>query len=163
MKVIDLIFFRHGIADDSSPDHARALTEEGIRKTRAAAEGLKTMAMPIEKIFTSPWLRASQTAAIVSEILNLPDPLVMQELAGDRSAGDIVKAIQQNPGRCLLLVGHQPVLGDTIARLIGADGKCEIDLRKSGACAIQVDAFPPRKPAVLKWLLSAKQLRAAGK
>jgi phosphohistidine phosphatase len=163
MKGFDLVFFRHGIADSTTPDHARALTEDGIRKTRASAEGLKAMEIPFEKILTSPWARSAQTAAILSEVLMLPAPVEIQELAGDRSVGELLSAIQKNPSHCLLLVGHQPLLTDIVAQLIGAEGKCDIDFRKSGACAVQVDGFPPRKPAVLKWLLTAKQLRAAGK
>jgi phosphohistidine phosphatase len=162
MNGFELIFFRHGIAEDIVPDRERPLTEDGIRKTRAAAEGLKKMAIPFDRIFTSPWIRAAQTAAILSEVLMVAEPEEMQELAGDRTTSDLLKAIKQSQGRSFLLVGHQPLLGDAVANLLGA-GNCEIDLRKSGACAIQVDGIPPKKPAVLKWLLTSKQLRAAAK
>jgi phosphohistidine phosphatase SixA len=43
MKRFEVVFFRHGIADASTPDRDRALTEEGVRKTWASAEGLKKM------------------------------------------------------------------------------------------------------------------------
>jgi phosphohistidine phosphatase len=159
MKSFDLVFFRHGIADNSTPDHERPLTEDGIRKTRASAEGLKKMGITFEAIFTSPWLRATQTAAIISEVLMLAAPEELPELAGDRTVSGLLEAIKLRQERSMLLVGHQPLLGDAVAQLLCAGGKCEIDIRKSGACAIQVDAIPPKKPAVLKWLLTAKQLR----
>jgi len=160
MKAFDLVFFRHGTAADTAPDCDRALTEEGIRKTRASAEGLKKLELPLGKILTSPWLRASQTAAILAEVLMVHAPEELQELAGDGTVHALLDAIGRRHGHGILLVGHQPLLGDTVAELLGAAGKCEVDLRKSGACAIQVDALPPRKPAVLKWLMTAKQLRA---
>ncbi len=64
MKGIEICFFRHGIAVDRedpsvTSDAARPLTDEGIRKTRLAAEGLKRMDFGFDKILTSPWLRAA--------------------------------------------------------------------------------------------------------
>jgi phosphohistidine phosphatase len=163
MKGFELVFFRHGIAADTVPDSSRPLTEEGIRKTYGSAEGLKKMAIPFDRVFTSPWLRASQTAAILSEVLMTPAPEEMPELAGDHTATELLEALQSCQGHSFLLVGHQPLLGDSIATLLGAPGRCEIDLRKSGACSVHLEALPPRKPAVLNWLLTSKQLRAVGK
>ena len=163
MKGFELVFFRHGIAADTIPDSSRPLTEEGIRKTYASAEGLKKMAIPFDRVFTSPWLRATQTAAIVSEVLMIPAPEEMPELAGDHSAMELLQALQNCQGHSFLLVGHQPLLGDAVATLLGAAGRCEIDLKKSGACSVQLDGLPPRKPAVLNWLMTSKQLRAVGK
>lgn len=158
----DLVFFRHGIAADpgSAPDCDRPLTEEGIRKTRAAAEGLKNMEIAFDSILTSPWLRATQTAAILSDVLVAGTPAELPELAGDCTAGELVAALARHSGRTLLLVGHQPLLSDVVAHLLGAGAKCEIDFKKSGACAIHVDALPPRGPATLHWFLTSKQLRA---
>jgi len=163
MKGFELVFFRHGIAADTVPDSSRPLTEDGIRKTYASAEGLKKMAIQFDKVFTSPWLRASQTAAILSEVLTTPSPEEMPELAGDHTAIELFEALQNRQGRSFLLVGHQPLLGEAVATLLGAAGRCEIDLKKSGACSIQLDGLPPKKPAVLNWLLTSKQLRAVGK
>lgn len=163
MKGIEVVFFRHGIAEDTLPDSSRPLTEDGMRKTRASAQGLKKMEIPFDRIFTSPWLRAAQTAAILSEVLEAAAPEEMPELAGDHTATELLEALKNCPGRSFLLVGHQPLLGQAVATLLGAAGRCEIDLRKSGACSVQVDALPPRKPAILNWLLTSKQLRAAGK
>jgi len=163
MNGLELVFFRHGIAADTLPDRSRPLTEEGIRKTYGSAEGLKKMEIPFDRIFTSPWLRASQTAAILSEVLMLAEPEEMPELAGDHTAGEFLEALGKCEGGTFLFVGHQPLLADAASMLLGADGRCEIDLKKSGACCIHVDTLPPRKPAVLRWLMTSKQLRAAGK
>ena len=101
----------------------------------------------------------------VTVITQLPGnaPEEMAELAGDHTAVELFEALQNCQGRSFLLVGHQPLLGDAVATLLGAAGRCEIDLRKSGACSIQMDGLPPKKPAVLNWLLTSKQLRAVGK
>ena len=162
MKLLELCFFRHGIAierDDPSvtSDADRPLTDEGTRKTRVAAEGLKRLDEGFDKILTSPWLRAKQTAAILSEVLLLPAPQEFAELSGDRTPAELIDALAHHHGRRTLLVGHEPLLSATVIQLLGGDWS--LDLRKSGACAIAVDALPPRKQATLLWHLTAKQLR----
>jgi len=159
MKRFEVVFFRHGIADASIPDHDRALTEEGVRKTWASAEGLKKMGADFDRILTSPWTRAVQTATILSEVLAMAAPDVLPELAGDHTAQDLIMALRAHQGKNLILVGHQPLLGETIAELLGSDGRCEVDLKKSGACSLEIDGFPSRMPAVLNWLATAKLLR----
>ena len=159
MKRFEVVFFRHGIADASTPDRDRALTEEGVRKTWASAEGLKKMGVAFDRILTSPWTRAVQTATILSEVLAMAAPEVLPELAGDHTAQELLVALRSHQGKNLILVGHQPLLGEAVAELLGSDGRCEVDLRKSGACSLEIDGFPSRKPAVLNWLATPKLLR----
>lgn len=162
MKGFEICFFRHGIALDRedpgvTSDAERPLTEEGIRKTRTAAEGLKRMDAGFEKILTSPWLRASQTASILSEVLKLPAPDEMAELEGDRTPEDLVGALPSRLARRTLLVGHEPLLSATVIHILGGDWA--LDLKKSGACALYVDSLPLRRPATLMWHLTSRQLR----
>lgn len=166
MKSIEICFFRHGIALDRedptvTSDAERPLTEAGIRKTRSAAEGLQRMDMRFDRILTSPWLRATQTAAILSDVLLLPPAQEFPELAGDRTPTDLVDALARDHGKRNLLVGHEPLLSATAVHILGGDWA--LDLKKSGACAIYVDALPPRKPATLLWHLTSRQLRWMGK
>src|SRR5215510_4435324 len=136
MKGFEICFFRHGIALDRedpgvTSDAERPPTEEGIRKTRAAAEGLKRMDAGFEKILTSPWLRAAQTASILSEVLLLPTPEELAELSGDRTPVELQEALAQHAGKRTLLVGHEPLLSTTVVHLLG--GEWALDLKKSGA------------------------------
>jgi phosphohistidine phosphatase len=166
MKTIQLCFFRHGIAierDDPSvtSDAERPLTDDGERKTRTAAEGLARLGAGYDKILTSPWLRARQTAAILAEVLGLPAPQVLPQLAGDRAPTELVEALSGSRGKLMLLVGHEPLLSATVVHLLGGDWS--LDLKKAGACSIEVDALPPRKSATLLWHLTSRQLRLMAK
>ncbi len=162
MKTLELCFFRHGIAIDRgdpsvTSDPERPLTEDGIRKTRAAAEGLKRLDGGYDRILTSPWLRAKQTAAILADVLALPAPEELPELAGDGTPEELLDALGRRHGRRTLLVGHEPLLSATVIRVLG--GEWSLDLKKAGACAIAVDALPHRKSATLLWHLTSRQLR----
>jgi phosphohistidine phosphatase len=169
MKSMELCFFRHGIAvDPSHPDVAadtsgqsRYLTDKGKRKTRAAARGLKRVDGEFDKILTSPWLRAVQTAEILADVLDLDEPEVIPELAGDRDPAELIQALSQHDSERLLLVGHEPLLSSTIATLLKSGAP--IDLRKAGACLVEMDSTASDKIATLRWLMTAKQLRWIGK
>jgi len=162
VKTLELCFFCHGIAverDDPgvTTDAERPLTLDGARKTRIAAEGLNRLDVGFDRILTSPWLRAKQTAAILAEVLGQENPEELPELAGDRTPSELLGALADHHGRRTLLVGHEPLLSSAVIQLLG--GEWHLDLKKSGACAIEVDALPPRKPAILLWHLTARQLR----
>jgi len=161
MKTTLLCFFRHGIAMDRGAagyaDKDRPLTQEGKNKTRSAARGLMRMELSFNVVLTSPWLRAKQTAAIVADVLGLPEAGELAALAGDNTALALIDALEPYRGQHVLLVGHEPLLGETVVALLG--GKWILDLRKSGACAVEVSALPPSRPATLLWHLTSRQLR----
>src|SRR6185503_18168837 len=143
-------------ADKDDPayptDADRPLTKEGAKKTRAAAEGLKRLGLEFDGILTSPWLRASQTAQIAAKVLRMEDRLEnLPELEGDRSVDDLLKALGNASGSKLLLVGHQPQMGETISRLVCADGHADVDLKKSGAAAVEVDNVAAPTTGRLLW------------
>jgi phosphohistidine phosphatase len=167
MKGIELYFFRHGIAVDRgdpavSSDRDRPLTDEGMRKTRAAAEGLRRLESGFDGLLTSPWLRAVQTAEILADVLQLAAD-ELPELAGDRTPDELLTALAGQQGRRIVLVGHEPLLGNTIGRLICGSAPFRVDLKKSGLCAVRVQGTPTDEGATLLWLLTSKQLRMIGK
>jgi phosphohistidine phosphatase len=142
----------------------RPLTKEGIRKTAEAAEGLKCLGLSFDKILTSPWLRAMQTAEIIAELFRLTSHLEpLPELSGDRSPDELVNSLGDHRASRLLLVGHEPLLSTTMVRLLCKSGEFTIDLKKSGIGAVEVESLPPKKPATLLWLLTSKQLRAVAR
>lgn len=162
---MELYFFRHGIAVDRADpnvtsDRDRPLTPDGMKKTHAAAEGLARMDIPFDKILTSPWIRALQTARILAEVLGMSDRVEeLEELSGDRSVDDLLAGLTRHrAAQHLLLVGHQPLLGAGIAFLLTGGTGMEVDLKKSGACAIEVDRLTSKSGA-MRWMLTPKQLR----
>ena len=161
-----IYLFRHGEAlpktDPSvSSDPQRPLIEEGIRKTRQAAEALAKFEIPFDAVYTSPWVRAKQTAKILCEVLGLSTVLQeMDELAGDRAVDDVMNALaKQNHHQDIILVGHNPLLSDIAAYLLCLSEGMQVDLKKSGICAVETDRVPPKNPGTLLWAMTNKQLR----
>ena len=161
-----LYLMRHGIAAEPSPgtsDAERALTAEGVRKTARVAVGLQAIDAKPDLILSSPLLRAEETARLVADVL-APRAAVelYPPLAGGFSAADIVKGRRPHRGvRELLLVGHQPDLGELASHLLtGSTTLAPLPFRKAGVAAITLGAIPPRALGVLEWFLTPSQLRA---
>ena len=165
---MELYFFRHGIAADREDpeypdDRDRPLTEEGVRKTREAAYGLKQMDITFDRILTSPWKRAAQTAQILGKTLKVNSIENLAELEGDRSAEELITALGDHRESRLILVGHEPLLSQAITRLLCSEDGFAVDLKKAGAAAIEIDSLPPQRAGTLLWLLTPRQLRLIGK
>jgi phosphohistidine phosphatase len=122
---MDLLLWRHAEAADGRPDLARPLTERGHEQARAMAEWLHKRLPAGMRVLSSPARRARETA----EALGLPVE-VLDELAPDAAPAALIAAAGwPDSGRAVLIVGHQPTLGETAAALLGSDGR-ELSVRK---------------------------------
>lgn len=127
---MDLILWRHAEAQDEQPgqdDLARALTPRGEKQAARMAAWLDRQLPEGTRVLCSPALRCEQTALALGRKYKLRD-----ELAPDASVEALLAAAQWPSARqAVLVVGHQPVLGQAIAHLLGiAGGGCAV--RKGG-------------------------------
>lgn len=118
---------RHGIAIDRAhpkcpPDPERYLTDKGVARTRAAADGLAAMGIAPSAVITSPYVRARQTAEIAVERIGYRGELeVDKALIWDRPPEQIASRLDGRTEESLMLVGHAPHLDDLAAYLVGAE------------------------------------------
>ena len=130
-----LYFLRHGIAEERSmghPDADRALTPEGITKTQQLAERLSDFDVKPQIIYSSPLVRARQTAEIVARLHNIP--LQISELvASGRFDGHAVQDLVDDHDHDdeIMFVGHEPDFSETISYIIGG-GNITMKKRRSG-------------------------------
>jgi phosphohistidine phosphatase len=115
-----LYLMRHAEAGwDAVSDAERALTPAGIVCVRRLLASDTGVLSDIKAIVSSPYRRARQTAALVSEQLAVPvldpDPAFVPET----SVIAALSQLEQLPWAGLLLVAHQPLLGELIATLAG--------------------------------------------
>ena len=113
---MELILWRHAEADDSSPDLQRALTAKGHKQAKHMATWLKQHMASDTRILVSPALRTQQTAlALTDEFITL------ESLAPGASVKGILDAAEwPRSGGSVLIVGHQPTLGEVAAHLLGS-------------------------------------------
>lgn len=156
-----LLLLRHGIAEEAGadqPDAARALTPAGRRRTRAVLQRLVQRQLGCERLFSSPLVRARQTAelAVAAQLaasLELAEALAP---GGDALAWlQGLGAQQQLAGQTLALVGHEPDLSVLAATLIGAQPG-SLQLKKAGVAVLQW--WPEQARARLLLLMSPKLL-----
>ena len=103
----EIYLVRHGLAGqfgDDADDSQRPLTEDGQKKTRKVAQRLHDLGLHFDRIYTSPYQRADQTAQILQSVLQssgLGEPVErwdslqpdgdqtrsIDRLSNDRSAG----------------------------------------------------------------------------
>jgi phosphohistidine phosphatase len=158
---------RHGIAVDRgdrekpSDDRERTLTPKGIKRLQKAAKGLVTLSLSFDRILTSPFVRARQTAQIVAETLHMEDRLEeIQELCPDQSVQDLLSGLAAySDKKNILLIGHEPLLSRTVSFLLSGNAGAEIRLKKGGLCCLEVENLSAKGGAVLNWALTPKQLR----
>jgi phosphohistidine phosphatase len=162
----EFYIMRHGLASPrtsvgSADDAKRPLTPEGKKKTQASARGLLRLGLELDWIVTSPLVRAVETAGIVSDSLDSKIPMdISDTLRPGGSPEALIAFLASHPHRKrVLVVGHEPDLGELAARLIGAGRDAHLAFKKGGCCRIDIDEFPPKSPGQLVWWLTPRVMR----
>jgi len=134
---MDLLVLRHGIAADrerwTGADADRPLTPGGKRRTREVVRMLARHYQP-QAIWSSPWRRARETAEIAGRVWKR-EVVLQGVLAGDGGAPDaVVRGLLAARASRLMIVGHEPDLGELVGHLIGS---APIPLKKSGLAVLR--------------------------
>jgi phosphohistidine phosphatase len=127
---MDLILWRHAEAEPVATgllDTDRALTPRGKKQAARMAVWLERVLPKEARILVSPARRAEQTAQALSRPYT-----ISKALAPGATVAQVLRLVHwSSASGTVLLVGHQPVLGQTVAQLIGLNaGECAM---KKGA------------------------------
>ena len=159
---------RHGIAGPAPSgmsDNDRALTPDGKRKMRRIAVGLRRLGVAPDVVLSSPLRRAEETAVILINTLARQRRVeIYPPLAPGHDPAELLKGLRPHrAARELVLVGHQPDLGQLASHLLTRSSRlAPLPFRKGAVAAIHVETIPPRAPGVLLWFMTPKQLRTVG-
>src|SRR4051812_43332383 len=108
---------------------------------RRVAEGLATLVSKIDRLATSPLVRAVQTAEIVGSQYDC-DPVTVEALAPGNDPGEVVRWLRGQRGDTIAVVGHEPDLSTLACYLLTAKPSSFLTLKKSGTCLIDLDDPP---------------------
>ncbi|MGC4082848.1 MAG: phosphohistidine phosphatase SixA [Vicinamibacterales bacterium] len=160
--MVQLYLIRHAIAEERSDawpdDTLRPLTDTGQSRMRKIAKGLVRLGVRFDVVLTSPLVRARQTAEIVAAAYEETPTIVdVAALGPDASHAELLTALKKHARKkSVALVGHEPDLGTTAARLIGS--RKPLELRKGAVCRIDVTRLPPTAPGALRWFATPSML-----
>ena len=142
---MDLYLIRHGIAVERgiyNHDYDRPLIEKGKQRTAKVAEKLVQMNLKFDIIFTSPLIRALETAQILQEtgLSNHLEINLSLAPEGNLETWLIMwqKSKYNQDMNKIALVGHQPNLGEWAEKLIWGKIKNQIIVKKAGVIGIKV-------------------------
>jgi phosphohistidine phosphatase len=106
-----------------------------VRQARAAGRALARRRVKLDAVYTSPRVRALDTAKLACQELNGIEPVVYKPLSAGFDARDARELILENGSRGqVMIVGHEPDFTQTIHELTGA----RVDLKKGGLALIRV-------------------------
>jgi len=128
---MDLILWRHAEAEEAQAgmaDLERALTAKGQKQARRMGQWLDSQLPDSCRVLCSPALRALQTAEALGRKFK-----IHSDLAPGADPSDILKAANWPANKdTVLVVGHQPTLGQAASLLLTGDD-LEWDIRKASA------------------------------
>lgn len=151
-----LYFFRHGHAEDAQgpdfDDFSRQLTQRGIDRTKTAAKALVKLGIKPSRIYSSPRLRARQTADIVAKALG-STVTVRDEINFGFNVQHIPLLVDGlGNDTDVLFIGHEPDLSILVSHLIGGG---DIVMKKGGMARVDLFEHEPVRGALV-WLLAPK-------
>jgi phosphohistidine phosphatase len=148
---------RHASAGDAATDDLRELTDEGREQAKCVGLGLRKLEARLSTIFTSPILRARQTATLIAACLS-PAPTVKSrsELSCGASPEAILSVAQEGtpPGE-IAIIGHNPDLTHCAATLLGSPPETAVRFSTASVCCLEMDG---RLPVGFVWFRTAAEL-----
>lgn len=147
-----LYLARHGEAGTAASDQERPLTAQGRADTVAVCKAASAaFPVPLGMILTSPLLRARQTADIALQTIPcaVAGYEVTELLRPDAPVLDLMAAMDQCRHWPVLLVGHQPFMGNLLSWLTG-DECLRHGVSTSSLHAVDLIAFA-RDCGTLAW------------
>lgn len=162
---IQLVLIRHGIAEDRMPgqdDYNRSLTAKGEQQLRETLPQLFPLLDDCDEIllWSSPLIRAAQTAKIAADSLGLAQ-ITYYEFIAEGNFGDLWRTLADldvTKKYSVIVVGHEPAMGDWSYELSGA----YLPFKKGAAAAFRMDALKSGT-AELLWFIQPRSMGALSK
>jgi phosphohistidine phosphatase len=143
-----IYFLRHGLAGQRSKWHGtdadRPLSERGRAQVRRVSRALRQAGVQPDRIVTSPFARAFETAEIASDVFGLPQSPTIEALLKPGTKPKRLNAALSPHIEfgSVLLVGHEPSLSCLISSQCG---RLQPPLTKAGFAEISIDQKDPRR------------------
>src|SRR5271157_6451416 len=159
---MDIYFLRHASAgqyDPSKNDEKRAIDKTGEQQSHDVGRALTALDLELDVIISSPLTRAMQTAEIAASELGHKDKIVIDAALRPEASYEEFEDLlaRYAKKKAIMVVGHNPSMTDFLHRILSGDSAEFIDFKKGAVAKVEKDG---RQPAVLKWCMTPKVIRA---
>lgn len=161
-----LVLLRHAIAEEREDfartgrdDSLRPLTDEGRKRMKQGARGLKRLVPDIDLLVTSPYTRAAQTAAVVDSVYGGLKEEEIDQLTPEAEPADFLRWLRKRSEETVAVVGHEPSISLILSFLLTGSERRIFAFRKGGACLVDFPDEVGAGTATLLWALTPGQLR----
>jgi phosphohistidine phosphatase len=157
-----LYFLRHGDAVQlpSLSDSERPLSDHGEHQAKTVGAFLRSSDIRIERIITSPLIRAVRTAEIVAEAIQAHKPQKTEHLVPGSDKRQLFGLINAAGSGSILLTGHVPHLSQTVSLLLSEHEDLPIEFRKCSLACVDATVPVRRGCGMLQWLLTYQQMES---
>lgn len=148
-----LYLVRHGKAEGhAGNDHDRRLTPDGVSRMETEARVIARLGIRPDRIYSSPRVRARQTAEIIASALDM-DIVVDEAVNFDFSVQAVQRLVNGLPlDSEVMFVGHNPSMAQTVHALTGA----EVEMKVGSLARVDIHTAPPQLRGHLVWLIAPK-------
>ncbi len=154
---MELILWRHAEAEEGTPgaDSARALTKKGVKQAERMAAWLETRIGDDWRILVSPATRTLQTVKPLGRKFE-----VSEAIGTGTNPATLIRATGwPDAKKNVLVVGHQPTLGEVAAELLGVEDGA-LSVRKGAVWWFVSRSRDGDRETLLKAVTSPEQLDA---
>ncbi len=161
---MQLYLLRHGRAASQSrwqgDDLDRPLTAEGMSAMRDIGRAMRTLGLRFDAVWSSPYVRALETARAVTESQegNASIEVVESLVVYGDGAAVVSRLGKRADVRSVLMVAHEPILGDLLSMLVAGSLDCEFRIGTGALAKLTIDELRWGRCASLDWILQPTHL-----
>ena len=153
-----LYVLRHGEAEPKNAsirDEERRLSPSGTAQLRKTLSFAKHIGARIDRVISSPLVRAKESSQIAAEVLGIKEILVSNSLEPESEPSMIYSELSKwNENDSMALVTHQPLVTNFLQDLLGIE--INMNLQTGSLARVDVEGHPSSGSGTLVYLLSGK-------
>lgn len=159
-----LYVIRHGRAEaaaNQGGDNERKLTPQGVEILQRSARGLIRKQVEVDRVFSSPVLRAKSTTEVLVREMSWPPFETLPALSTSGSTDAILSALA-GQGERLVIIGHMPTVGELVGLLTKGQRSGGLPFGTGAVAKITFPGSLRVGAGTLAWYLTAEQLIEIG-